>query len=1391
MTRLISAVVAVAVAHGVCADVVLTNDLAVMTLDGAARLKSLVVRADGRELIGRVRPFCTAEGERPMVPERLERRGADTFAYVFPAKDGGGEIVCRATSFGPGWTFELVSCSSPAIRRIVFADVGPACTRHLGWLANMWSDDRHGVCLRSYQTKGRMRATPDGKPIVTIDRERGFDGLSVGLVAARRSDLVSALRRMTEVAGVPRTAHGGAWSLGAEGNRGSYCFANLHAFAVDDWIDFALRGGFSTIHLHGWWKSLGHYDLHDSRFPNGVADWTNVCARIHAAGLKVGMHCLTGAISPRDAWMTPRCREEFLDRSVLTLARDLSPTDAVMYVEEPVDIDRFNTFHSYSSRGNTFRVGTELIQYSGVMPKPPYGFTGMKRGAWETEKGGTIPAGTKLHYLYQRYGTFFPLPDSRLAGEVAEAIGAKRALGNVDLIYMDGAEAVREDANYTEDRYREQIVGRLGRDMIVEGSNGDAFAWWYLSRYGAWDRPYWGLKRMHDDHLTDVERARTRNLLEAQMGWWHPETGNETHPGHKLDEMEYFAARNAACDTASSTQGTDICGPRPLPFTVSQQITLLGWYERFRLARAFSDAAAAKLAKPRQETRLRQDQHYGWRLWSCDSYFHRVAGPDSQAWTWDIGTKAASAGLRVEALYYADTASTNLVKLFSGADVAALKKPYAAKDVSGRHAAGSDPKIGPTLVIDAKSSRTAARGGELCLMREWTEQPYFSIKGCYAFGLWVKGDGSGADLWIMLESAPLYSWGQSFHRVKLDFTGWRMFTFPLRERDISDAFGSYWTQGIHPMVTCATVLRVEHLKSVRFYLNELPPGRDVHVEVSEVVAMPAVRKTVKNPVVKLGGADVSVPFEMTSGDFAELEDGVWRHYDEGGDIIGMASGTMPLIGGGPSAVRFDGRAEDGAQARAEVTLFAQHSPVPALKPRGSMDKSQLRQISYEAAMPSVYCPSKGLETLEPLYVRPGEKARIELTVHGPVSKPTITYCGEKWTFDVDLGRHDRLYCRDGISWHVARGPKRRPDAAGRLDRKLPVLMGGKTVLGFESAEPGKADSRIDIVKRYTDEPSWFEEHQIGVKSSLDGTEQPSYFFPAPGATSTNRAPLLVLFHTWSYNMWDLTEIYHGAIVDCRRRGWSLLCPNFRGPNCTPQGCGSDLATGDVKDAVEWVKANYPVDEDRVYAMGGSGGGHMTLLLAGRYPDIWAGCAAFCPPADLLEWHPASKALRHQYWKHLEKACGGAPEERREEYAHRSPITYADEIRRKGVNVMLVTGIHDGIPGKGSVPVSIVSRMYNALADEKDRISEETIRYMAQNEAVPAAERFAGNDPFYGGRGPVLLRRTSGNVQYTVFKGAHGGNEAAALWWLARQRRGVRADWTLPKTAVSGYREFTK
>ena len=221
---------------------------------------------------------------------------------------------------------------------------------------------------------------------------------------------------------------------------------------------------------------------------------------------------------------------------------------------------------------------------------------------------------------------------------------------------------------------------------------------------------------------------------------------------------------------------------------------------------------------------------------------------------------------------------------------------------------------------------------------------------------------------------------------------------------------------------------------------------------------------------------------------------------------------------------------------------------------------------------------------------------------------------------------------------------------------------------------------------------------------------------------------------------------------------------------------------DIVDAVNYAKSHAKIDEKRVYIIGGSGGGHMTLLMAGRHPEIWAGCVAFCPITDLARWH-ADSMLKHPgrgrgYAKMMEGACGGTPAQKPEEYRHRSPLTWLDSAAKAEVPVYIVTGIHDG--WKGSVPVGHAIRAFNMLASEKDRISEDDIAKIEADQKVPAALAYNGpNDPFYSSRNRIHLRRTSRNVRFTLFEGGHAGNYPAGLDFLSRQVKGRPADFTIP------------
>lgn len=307
---------------------------------------------------------------------------------------------------------------------------------------------------------------------------------------------------------------------------------------------------------------------------------------------------------------------------------------------------------------------------------------------------------------------------------------------------------------------------------------------------------------------------------------------------------------------------------------------------------------------------------------------------------------------------------------------------------------------------------------------------------------------------------------------------------------------------------------------------------------------------------------------------------------------------------------------------------------------------------------------------------------------------------------------------------------------------------------------------------------------VEVTSTRDGTPQPCYFW-APEKAKTVAVPLIVGLHTWSCDIRQLAH-YKTVQAEAERRGWAFVGPNFRGPNNTPQGCGSELAVQDIVDAVNFAKGKVKIDERRVYIIGGSGGGHMTLLMMGRHPEVFAAGAAFCPISDIARWH-ADSLLAHPgrekgYAEMLESACGGTPAAKPSEYAARSPVTWLANARKAGRPVYICTGIHDG--WIGSVPVGHTLRAYNLLCESKDRISEDDIAFIEANQKLPPTlDPGDVADPFYKGGMKIHLRRTSGNVRMTLFEGGHSGSFPAGFDFLARQTRGAAFDWSLPEKAV--------
>ncbi len=207
--------------------------------------------------------------------------------------------------------------------------------------------------------------------------------------------------------------------------------------------------------------------------------------------------------------------------------------------------------------------------------------------------------------------------------------------------------------------------------------------------------------------------------------------------------------------------------------------------------------------------------------------------------------------------------------------------------------------------------------------------------------------------------------------------------------------------------------------------------------------------------------------------------------------------------------------------------------------------------------------------------------------------------------------------------------------------------------------------------------------EILIKSTLDGTLQPSLFYKSE---SKEKRPLLVGLHTWSHNRFNQIN---NMLPYAEKYDFNLLLPEFRGdnlktnPDCT-LACGSEYAKQDIKDAIDYILANENADRENIFLLGGSGGGHMSLLMAGLCPEYFKAVAAYVPITDLEKW--ANQNMN--YREHVFACCSSESDEMKK----RSPMSYIDNIAK--ANLKVFHGKFDPV-----VPVSHSIELYERMMSD--------------------------------------------------------------------------------------------
>ena len=163
--------------------------------------------------------------------------------------------------------------------------------------------------------------------------------------------------------------------------------------------------------------------------------------------------------------------------------------------------------------------------------------------------------------------------------------------------------------------------------------------------------------------------------LRSPFGWWHCSCVDTAHfPSNCVfrEDIDAFGLGVAVDDVATSVTGvwaTD----GPVGFSLDNQLTVFGWWERARYARAFRPGLLDRMRHQGCGCRLRQDNSGEWRVTPLVPHSHHVATREHSKWTIDSAHEGP-AELRVVLDIYDVTQKVVMAK---GASVTVGQKSFA------------------------------------------------------------------------------------------------------------------------------------------------------------------------------------------------------------------------------------------------------------------------------------------------------------------------------------------------------------------------------------------------------------------------------------------------------------------------------------------------------------------------------------------------------------------------------------------------------------------------------------------------------------------------------------------------------------------------------------------
>lgn len=560
------------------------------------------------------------------------------------------ELSYDVSASTEGIIFKLAGISGQRPRELELVRIPVKPVRHVGARLGAGWDDKLAVGLTAINMQSQVTAhKKDGGTFITAVTQDypgpHLEGAGVVLLAAPPTEYRFLLRRISAEFNLPRNEGAGIPSKELSLALESYWFLSFGEADVDKVIDCCKQSGFRQVMLNsGSWCALpGHYIFNTKMYPDGQESLKRTIAKLHEAGIKVGMHCFASKIAKADAYVTPVPDKRFWVDRETALAADIGvsnneirvTTDLREWPGSPVAQQKM--WEGGVEKHREVILDNEIVQFRTIGPDGKWDtFQDCRRGAFKTtaadHKAGTVGRhygvdGCINGYIIDQETDLIDEVTTRLAGIFNDC--------GFDMVYFDGGEDVdRRRFVYYVSRFQAESMKKFTKRPIIHmGTIMTHNLWHSFSRSGTVDTylntlnghiqaggtvDTWPTVRRHIDKSVEYMLSIGDDMMPGELGWFGIWPRGKNTDGLQLDEIEYLMAKSLAFNAPVSLQTSfGQMAKHPLTPGILETVKV---YEEARLSGVIPDSVIAPLRTNRLDVAIIGSGNT-WRFVSLDSPF--------------------------------------------------------------------------------------------------------------------------------------------------------------------------------------------------------------------------------------------------------------------------------------------------------------------------------------------------------------------------------------------------------------------------------------------------------------------------------------------------------------------------------------------------------------------------------------------------------------------------------------------------------------------------------------------------------------------------------------------------------------------------------------------------